>query len=358
MQHAGDESAGGESIHPDTVSGRLGVVRGRAGNRMSVVYAVVLVMVIVPAALAARGAQGSDGVALFGDLQFRQGFLLSYPDSSKGRSVEAVLHLDDVDKIPVWRLCQWGTKHTLANAPCVRSGNGDLSYGNEAKKVIVGGSDSPNQDLVLELRAKAEYGTNIRRSGESWPHLLVEQDAIHLHPLDELDGIQFDIMLRLLYCTNYMTKDQFDPGLHAAQFQMFFIIKNISPASENHGGYYWFGVPFCDSRYDVPPAYMAKDAGKDDATGRFIYTVDGKAAGMMSLTDGQWVTLHVDLLPHIKDGLQEAVRRGYLKSSDPADYAVANMNLGWEVPGTFDGAMQVKNLNIRAYPGSGSGKAI
>jgi hypothetical protein len=210
----------------------------------------------------------------------------------------------------------------------------------------------------LELRAKAEYDTRIRSYGDGWPHLLVEQDAIQLYSLGELNQIQFDISLRLLFCTNHMTNDQFDPRLHTAQFQLFFIVKNINAASEECGGYYWFGVPFYDCRYDIPPAYRAKDAGQDDATGRFIYTVDGKAAGMTSLKEGQWITLRLDLLPHITDGLQEAVRRGYLGSSNPADYVVANMNLGWEVPGTFDVAMQVKNLNIRAYPASGSGEAI
>lgn len=317
-----------------------------------------LLLVVLPLGLAGGAVHKTGTVALFADTQFRQGLLLSYPDSSQGRSVEAVLQLDDANNVPVWRLCQWGTKYSLAGAPCVRSGHRDFCYENEAKKVIVGGPNSPNRDLILELRAKAEYGTNVRRSGESWPHLLVEQDAIHLYPLDELDGIQFDITLRLLYCTNHMTKDQFDPGLHAAQFQMFFIIKNISPASEDHGGYYWFGVPFYDSRYDVPPAYRAKDAGKDDATGRFIYTIDGKAAGMRSLKDGQWVALHVDLLPHIKEGVQEAVRRGYLKSPNPADYAVANMNLGWEIPGTFDAAIEVKNFSILALPTADSGNTI
>jgi hypothetical protein len=54
----------------------------------------------------------------------------------------------------------------------------------------------------------------------------------------------------------------------------------------------------------------------------------------------------VDLLPHLLKGLQEAAQRGYLKSPDPHDYAVANMNLGWEIPGTFDAAVQVQGLEI------------
>jgi hypothetical protein len=322
------------------------------------VHASLVILVILPAGLAVQGAQEADTVALFADLQFMRGFLLSYPDSSMGHSVEAVLHLDDVDNVPVWRLCQWGTKHSLAGAPCVRSGHGDFCYENPAKTVIVGEPNSPNRDLVLELRGKLEYGANVRGPGDNWPHLLIEQDAIHLFPLDRLDRIQFDASLRLLYCTNHMTEDQSDPGLHAAQFQMFFIIKNINATSEDRGGYYWFGVPFYDSRYDVPPAYMARDAGKDDATGKFIYTLDGKVTGATSLKEGRWTTLRVDLLPHIKDGLQEAVKRGYLQSSDPAEYAVANMNLGWEMPGTFDAAIQVRNLRVLALPADNMRAAV
>jgi hypothetical protein len=145
-----------------------------------------------------------------------------------------------------------------------------------------------------------------------------------------------------------MYADEYNPKLHAAQFQMFFIIKNIRPGSADRGNYFWFGVPFYDSRHDIPPPYMAADAGKKDATGRFIYTVAGAALGETSLQTGKWVAVNVDLLPHIVKGLQEAVKKGYLRSSDPRDYAVANMNLGWEIPGTFDAGVQVQDLNISA----------
>ena len=300
---------------------------------------------------AAWGGQGTDGAVLFADTQFQQGFLLSYPDSSRGRSVEAVLNYDDASNAPVWRLCQWGTKYTLATARCLRDENGNLSYANDGKRVVAGGPDSPSRSLTLEVRGKAEYGARPRKYGESWPHLLVEQDAVKLYSLDDLDRIRFEISLRLLHCTNHMVEEgQSDPGLHAAQFQMFFIVKNINPASDEQGSYYWFGVPFYDSRYEVPPAYMAKDAGKSDATGKFIYTVDGKAAGVAALKPGQWLTVWTDLLPQIKSGLQEAVKRGYLKSANPHDYAVANMNLGWEIPGTYDAAVEVKGLNVLASP--------
>ena len=61
-----------------------------------------------------------------------------------------------------------------------------------------------------------------------------------------------------------------------------------------------------------------------------------------------WVVVDKNLLPNIVGGLQEATKRGYLKSANPHDYAVANMNLGWEIPGTFDAAVQVQDLEVSA----------
>jgi hypothetical protein len=68
----------------------------------------------------------------------------------------------------------------------------------------------------------------------------------------------------------------------------------------------------------------------------------------MPLQTGIWAAVEKDLLPYIKSGLVCAVQRGYLSSSDPRDYAVANMNIGWEVPGTFDASMQIRDLSINA----------
>ncbi len=285
---------------------------------------------------------------LFADTQFRKGFLLSYPDSSKGRAVESVLDLGDGNNVPVWRLCQWATKHSLASARCLRGADGSLSYENETKRVRVCHSDGESRGLTLEVRGSAEYGTRARKQGESWPHLLIEQDAVRLRSLDEVSEIRLRVRLRLLYSKAGMPAAEYDPGLHAAQFQMFFIVSNIRPESADRGSYFWFGVPFYDSRHDIPPAFMAADAGKKDATGKFIYTVAGATLGEASLKTGQWVALDVDLLPHIVQGLREAVKREYLKDSGPHDYAVANMNLGWEIPGTFDAAVQVQDFEVLA----------
>ncbi|MGD8500517.1 MAG: hypothetical protein PVJ86_07700, partial [Phycisphaerales bacterium] len=214
--------------------------------------------------------------SLFLDTHFRRGFVLSCPDSRKGAAVEAVLDLGESNNRPLWRLCQWGTEHSLKEARCIDHANGDISYGNEAKRVLIGAVGSGNGDLILEIRGSAEYGAKARKYGESWPHLLVEQQACRMYPLDGLAKLRLSLKVKLLYSENHMMNEAYNPALHAAQFQMFLVVKNVNGQSKDCGDYYWFGVPFYDSRYDIPPSHKAKNGGKADATGKFIYTIAGE----------------------------------------------------------------------------------
>jgi len=292
--------------------------------------------------------QDEDCRPLFADTRFQQGFLLSYPDTSKERSIEATLNLGNDKNKPAWRLCQWATKYSLADTQPVRNEQGDAMYENQGKKVVVGGHISPNRDLILEVRGKPEYGQTIREFGQSWPHLLVEQDAVETYTLDALNQLRLKITFRLLSCQSNMAQEQYDPNLHTAQFQLFLIVKNVEAGSKDAGDYFWFGVPFFDSRYDIPPSYMAKDAGKKDATGKFIYTIDGQQVNTTPPANGDWIKIEKDLLPYIKDGLKEAVKRGNFSDSAPEHYAVVNMNLGWEIPGSFNAAVQIRDFNLCA----------
>ncbi|MHC4556675.1 MAG: metallophosphoesterase family protein [Planctomycetota bacterium] len=282
------------------------------------------------------------------DTHFRRGFLLSYPDSRKGAAVEAILDLGNSNNKPAWRLCQWGTKHTLAKAHCIRDTNGDISYENKAKRVLVGAESSDNRDLILEIKSSAEYGNRARKYGESWPHLLVEQKVCKIYPLDQLAKLQHTLKIKLLYSENHMIQETYSPALHAAQFQMFLVVRNINEQSKDCGSYYWFGVPFYDSRYDIPPPHKAKDGGKADATGKFIYTIAGEQVNTKHLKENEWAQIDMNLLPYIEAGLEEAAKRGHLKSSKPGDYAVTEMNIGWEAPGTFDASIQIQDLEISA----------
>lgn len=147
-----------------------------------------------------------------------------------------------------------------------------------------------------------------------------------------------------------MTEETCNPSLHAAQFQMFLVVGNVNEQSSDYRDYYWFGVPFYDSRHDIPPSHKARDGGKADATGKFIYTIAGEQVNTKRLKDNEWVRIDAELLGHIRAGLQEAVKRGYFKDSDISRWAVTGMNMGWELPGTFDASVQVRDLSVLAVP--------
>lgn len=307
----------------------------------------ILTIALLIASACVNADDNQNEIALFSDMKFQKGFLLGYPTATMGRKVEAVLDYGNSNNKPAWRLCQWATKYSLANAECIHQPNGDMTYENKGKKVTL----TKDNNLILQINGKEEYSPTPRIFGQPWPHLLIEQDAIDIHPLADLSAINFTVSARLTYFENHMKQTEYNPSLHAAQFQMFFIVKNIAPLSKEYNDLFWFGVPFFDNRHDIPPAYMAKDVGKDDATGKFIYTIPGQETNKTPMKNQTWIKMQMDLLPYIKSGLTESVKRNYLADPNPNHYAVVNMNLGWEIPGTFNAAVQIKDFQINAVAG-------
>jgi hypothetical protein len=246
---------------------------------------------------------------------------------------------------PAWRLCQWATRISLADAAPVVLPDGAVSYEDETKRVVFGGRRPDGSDLTLELKAGAEYRGRARAAGEAWPHLLVEQDAAHVLTLDRLERLELAVDVRLSGFTDHMG-GRADPSLHAAQLQLFFIVKDIAP--EAAGDFLWFGVPFFDSRHTFPPPYRARDGGKADATRKLIYTIDGHEVLPRPLNQNSWVAIRKDLLPSLREALAYAAEHGFLANGDPGRYAVVNMNLGWEMPGAYDGTAVFRGLAVTA----------
>jgi hypothetical protein len=64
------------------------------------------------------------------------------------------------------------------------------------------------------------------------------------------------------------------------------------------------------------------------------------------------VAFDVDLLPIVKDALEAAWERGFVSDSrDLADYRLGGVSIGWEVPGTFDVALQIRDVSLKAATG-------
>jgi hypothetical protein len=188
-----------------------------------------------------------------------------------------------------------------------------------------------------------EYVAHARRANEPWVHLLIQQSFTNPPAMDQLGRAQLHLEARLMHARKISTPD-YTPNLHAAQFLMYFTVQNMNRKSTGYGRLLWFGVPIYDDRSRFARGHEAKDPG----TGMFIYSLPGETFARRSTHDGGWVVFDLDLLPLMKQGLETAWRNNFLtESKDIADYRLSGMNLGWEVPGTFDVTAAVRKLSLK-----------
>jgi len=243
-------------------------------------------------------------------------------------------------KNAVWDLAQWSSKYPI-NALPQEPREGVVKYENVAKAVILG---KPEADgISMAVYGSIEYAGQARKQNEPWVHLLLQQDFKQPTALAELTSVQFHIEARLKSSTKVETTD-YSPGLHAAQFQVFFSVQNLNRKSAGYGEYLWFGIPIYDDRHRFPLAHKTQDTG---GTKMFIFTPSGETFTTQSAHDKQWIAIDKDILPHMREGLATAWKAGFLKDSQVlTDYFIAGMNIGWEVPGIFDVEMQFKNLGL------------
>ena len=283
---------------------------------------------------------------LIGDSHFEQGCFLWEPKT--GSHVEyGRLAGTAKNAVPVWGLAQWSSREKLPLEPPQKLPSGALRYANAAKSVTFGRLGTADADIALAVHAGVEYDGHVRKQGEPWVHLLLEQNFEQPPALSTLNVAHFHIVARM---KSFRKLDMpgYSPHLHAAQNQLFFTLQNSNPSSAGHGELLWFGIPLFDDRERIPNAYQAQDKGKDDASGMFIFTVAGDELTTQSLHDDDWVTIDKDLLPFMREGLKAAWRAGFLKDSQSlADYRITGMNLGWEVPGTFDVEIQYRDLSLK-----------
>ena len=303
-------------------------------------------LVILASARAA--AESGVGRELIQDTHFRRGFVLWEAKPGQHVRYGELRGLEPQAK-PVWGLAQWSSKFPLDAVALAVGTNGVMNCSNAAKVVTVGAAGTTQVDLSFAVNSFAEYGSRARQAGDPWVHLLVEQEFDSPGQLADLAAVRLHVEARLLRLRNLHQGD-YAPDKHAAQFQIFFTVQNRNRSSPGHGDMLWFGVPIYDNRDRFPKAFKAQDFG---GTAKFIFTPGGETYAQASLHDGEWVVIGADLLPLMREALESAWSRGFLPDSkDIADYFIGGMNLGWEVPGTFDVELQVRNLSLKVTPKS------
>jgi len=313
----------------------------------------VMLFIGLPSLLVVAKEGGS--ITLIDDNDFERGFVVWSPrPKMKVRSGE-LIPIPDRD-VPVWKVSQWHSKYDLGNATRETIAPSVVRYADGAKSVTFDFSVPDATTLTLALDGTTEYASKPPERGAAWPHLLVERSFIQQPALSELASVPFCISYRLLR----QEADHligWDEQRHTAQFQLYITVRNQNQDSTSFGDFLWFGVPMYDARYRHTPARSAVDFSTKykKGTGKLIFKPASEQYTDQSAHDGGWITLEQDLLPQMKEALRYAWDKGFLgDSSAMNDYHLGGMNIGWEVTGTINVAMQVKGLSLRATRNHGS----
>jgi hypothetical protein len=286
-------------------------------------------------------------VSLFTDNSFETGLYLKGDVSGAPSAGESLYPFGKKGTQPAWEVAEWASKYLLHQNELTEQ-NGVKLYENPGK-LLSFVREGNTTKIRMDVKASAEYD-HPRKNGEAWPHLLLEQ-AFTVKPfLKYVDKLTLSFEGRLVQCTSQMPAGSFDPSLHTAQFQLFITLQNLNTQSPSYGELVWFGVPFYDYRYRQQQVYAAQDVGKGDATGMFIYSIGTTDYMQASFHDGNWLKVEKDLKPFMVKAINLAKERGYLKGATLDDIRISGMNIGWEVPGTFDAGFEFKGFDLKYLP--------
>lgn len=203
-------------------------------------------------------------------------------------------------------------------------------------------------EIKLGVEASKEY-QHPRKDRENWPHLLLQNALTEQVTLSELSSLDFTIDLNI-HCENKMADSEYNPGLHTAQFLMYFIVNTMSDVDS--GDYFWFGVPFFDYRYKATKPTAFIDNGTSGNTGKVIYQMATDKIDPNGFQLDHDYSISLNLIEEFQDALLATQKLGRMTNTTVNDLSISNMNIGFEIPGTFDVEATFKNFSLKATRGA------
>ena len=325
-------------------------------------------------------ANETAAVELFGDLKFERGFeivngpktlgVLRLPfDGEKGENGEAeksdklgkfgetgeVGETGETGAAPTWKLAQHWSKFDLSRPETQTATATEARAATPGLAVARTKTPDGSVALRLEVAADAEYDAP-RRADQNWLHLLLQRDFPPSERVSfgDVESLVFTCDAQVLRSERLMTEAEFNPDLHATQASVYFAISNDDPESPDFRDYIWFGVSFFDDRWEIQTDYVAVDGDpRTIGTGKLIYrlgeqrTIDAVLGGVNPFSKKP-VRIEIDLAQYLGDALQAAKERGFLTETRVEQMKLAHFNFGWETPGTYRAALEIKNPRLVA----------
>ena len=307
----------------------------------------------------------TDGIyQLYGDLKFENGFKVrNMGGAEKDSPIVGYLNYGDSSLIPEWNIAQWDTKYDFRDLEndtmFMEMDDGVYVYDSIDKVLTV---DTNTGEIGLQLNASEVYDAP-RVDFQAWPHLLLErsktrnEEAPYANQLKNVNHLRLQFSQKLTMFEDHMGDTA--TGLHAGSFYTYLLLKGINDKGQNE--LLWFGLPLFDNRYAYLEETSLVDGGKADASGNYIYLIPSRAftntdflknGEIYASDDNEWMTIDIDVLPYIKRALTVAQEAGYMQGVTMDTVYVDGMNIGWEMPGTYDGEMKIKDISLLSYVGT------
>jgi hypothetical protein len=277
------------------------------------------------------------------DVTFEKGFHLYHTDGLTTRNPVKFLNYGGIEQgTPNWKIAQWGSRFNLANGTEWIYDDYSYEYRDESKYFR---SYKGQGRIELGLDASKEY-QHPRRENENWPHILLEQEFAENYYCFQQDRMIQTVDFEITKYVNRMDDTERNM-LHTVQFQWFLAIQNRNLQSTGYGDFFWFGLPFYDyPRYNFPPAFQAKDGGKEENTGKFINIIDSREILDKPVILGERYNIKVDSLGRIKEAFYTAKENNFLQNCCWEDMCISNMNIGFEITGTFDVSVMINKIQV------------
>ncbi|MBP3531827.1 MAG: hypothetical protein J6K25_11710 [Thermoguttaceae bacterium] len=256
---------------------------------------------------------------------------------------------------PTWKLAQHHSKFDLSRPETQTATATEARAATPGLAVARTKTPDGSVALRLEVAADAEYDAP-RRADQNWLHLLLQRDFPPSERVSfaDVESLVFTCDAQVLRSERLMSADEFNPNLHATQASVYFAISNDDPESPDFRDYIWFGVSFFDDRWEIQTDYVAVDGDpKSIGTGKLIYrlgerrTIDDILGGVNPFSKKP-VRIEIDLAKYLGGALQAAKERGFLTETRVEQMKLAHFNFGWETPGTYRAALEIKNPRLVA----------
>ncbi len=246
----------------------------------------------------------------------------------------------DAEQNSVWTIGQWSGKSNLAlDKQETLLSDGSYQYVAGGKKVVV---NPQTGKLTLAIDATKEYD-HPRQAGEGWVHNLIEQNFKQSKNVGDVSHVYAKMKFTIDKCDKKMTNAEFNGNLHNAQLLWYITITNMPEETiydsttktwsrGKKGDYIWFGVPL----WEANSLQIKESCSYDKGTSQFIYGLDNSWYLNVPIEPGEECEFKFDILPYVKNALETCQQKGGMVNCTYDNLYVSYMNMGWEVPGTFD----------------------